>query len=186
MFGFGLPLMFPEPPAYEAGAGASYAQTLAQRGQRQSFRLVVLGWVLIVAAGGFALLGTSTRSEYQVVKTRDEVTTLRSTPSNWVSAYAGMIYGACAVVAAAVGWQFLDRATDAALLASAATMALGRLTNADDVGADIKAYELCVEAKAGWLEGRMNHDRIAAMANHFFPDSAKNDGRNGSPANGGR
>ena len=185
MFGFGLPLMFPEPPAYEAGAGASYAQTLAQRGQRQSFRLVVLGWVLIIAAGGFALRGTSVQAEYKVVEAKGKLTTIESPTPNWWSAYAGMIYGSCAVVAAAVGWQFLDRATDAALLASAATMALGRLTRADDISADIKAYELCVEAKAGWLEGRMNHDRIAAMANHFFPDSVQKDGRNGSPANGG-
>ena len=173
--GFPRPLAFPEPPVYKPGTGGEYARLLAEKGQRQSFRLIVIGWIFIITAGTFALLGTTARTEFQVdeeqqVSESRKTLTLRSGPTNWFSAHIGMVFGGCAIVFAGIGWQSLDRATAAALLASAATTALSKLAGSNDARNDLRAYKMCVEAKIGWLEGRMNHDRISTIAQSFFGD----------------
>ena len=168
MLGFPRPLVFAEPPPYVDGSGAEYARTLAEKGQRHSFRLVAIGWIFIIAAGICALLGTTARTQFEVETERGNVIALKSGAGNWVQANIGMIFGVCAIVFAGVGWQSLDRATAAALLASAATTALSFLPTEDEKAADIKVYKMCLEAKAGWLEGRMNHDRISTIAQSFF------------------
>lgn len=168
MFGFPRPLTFPEPQKYQDGEGIRYAQEIAIKAQRHSFRLVVAGWILIIFAGVFALLGTTARIQFQTIPTTDSA--LESGIAPWFNANKGVVFGLCAVVVAGLGWQFLDRSSDASLLGAAATLAIGRSSTADLATADKRAYKLCVEAKAAWLEGRMNHDRIAAIARSFFPD----------------
>ncbi|WP_342190178.1 hypothetical protein Pla52nx_003447 [Stieleria varia] len=168
MLGFPRPLVFAEPPPYVDGTGAEYARTLAEKGQRHSFRLIVIGWVFIIAAGICALLGTTARTQFEVEEKDGDVIALKSGAGHWLHANIGTVFGVCAIVFAGIGWQSLDRATAAALLASAATTALSFLPAAVDETADIKVYKMCLEAKSGWLEGRMNHDRRNTIAQSFF------------------
>jgi hypothetical protein len=174
--GFPRPLMFPEPPAYKEGVGGAYARLLAENGQRQAYRLTVRGWIFIILAGAFALLATTARTELRVVqedKANHDVFTLKLGTRNWLYAHAGIAYGALSIVLAGIGWQALDRATAAALLASASTTALGHLASSTGEGTDLNVYGMCVQAKADWLEGRINHDRIGTITHSFFGGSQK-------------
>lgn len=170
VLGFPRPLVFPEPPPYQVGVGGEYARTLAIRGQRHSFHLISIGWLAIIAAAALALLGTTARTSYQVERIDDDkqIVTLGSGRSEWFATNMGVVFGAGSVVCAAFGWQALDRATGAALLASASTNALSHLVNDSDVETDLLVYKMCIEAKVAWLEGRMNHDRVGAIAQSFF------------------
>ena len=175
-------LPVPAPPPYGPGVGVEYATKLAERGQALSFTLLVAGWLFVISAGLCALLGTTARTEFEFVTTSagatgaeqqagDERTgtlVLRSGTSNYWSANLGIIFGAVAIVCAGVGWQCLDRSSAASLLAKAATKAIGHASSVGGVEADLRAYGLCIEAKASWLDGRMNHDRIDAISSSLL------------------
>ncbi len=191
-------LPVPLPPKYEQGAGAIFATQLAERGQSLSFVLQIAGWFFVVTAGLFALLGTTARTEFefQVLPNDKEVApsngaaaeeqdvnsasnarapsgTLRlsSGVSNWFSAHLGIVFGACAIIFAGIGWQCLDRSSASALLATAATEAIGSANSSNietSENADLLAYLMCVEAKKNWLEGRLNHDRIDSISTSIF------------------
>lgn len=164
-----------------------------------SFVLLIAGWFFVVSAGLFALLGTTARTEFEFQilrgdessaqaneagegqnaneRSSDEAPSgtlrLRSGASNWFSAHLGIVFGACAIVFAGLGWQCLDRASAAALLATAATKAIGAASRSRMAGienADLLAYLMCIEAKSNWLEGRLNHDRIDWIASTLFGD----------------
>jgi hypothetical protein len=93
--------------------------------------------------------------------------------------YSGIICSAIAVVLAALGWQCLDRSSSATRTSSIANTAIMIASSKpkDGQDGDRKAYDICVEAKSAWLEGRMSHERIqqiiqqsGALA-HFPPQA---------------
>lgn len=72
-----------------------------------------------------------------------------------LKASKGLVLGAVAVSLTAIGWQFIGRSTSATLTASAATVAISQASRDDR-----KAYDTCVQGKADWLRGRMDHSNL--------------------------
>ena len=146
------------PPSYEDGAGSQYAKDLARTCQELSFRLLVLGWMLVAIAAALAVAG-SVLGASPAVNGQD----------TWLAVLLrqrGLLSNTFAVLSAAIGWQLLDRSSAATRTASVATTAIlmaggperdGRQSN------DRAAYEACVKAKVAWLEGRMSHDRLESI-----------------------
>lgn len=160
------------PPKYKDGAGAEYARTLAEAAQRLSIVLLVAGWMLVPIGSILAM----TAAVVGQVKRQQEEDTLVKT----LLRQRGLLCGAFAIILASAGWQCLDRSSAASRLASIATRAASAVCDADY---DKKAYKACVDAKALWLEGRMNHDRIQSIADELGKSQKKPD-RSTTPRGG--
>ena len=145
-------LIVPLPPPYKQGAGLEYAVVLAERTQRLSLLLIVVGWILVsigillVTAG--AVLGSKTP------------TANNNTVIAEIFSQRGLVCAALAVVIGGVGWQCIDRSRSATRTASVATAAIATATIEGNGKQDIAAYKACVQAKTAWLEGRMNQERL--------------------------
>ncbi len=94
----------------------------------------------------------------------------------------GLICNTFAVIIAGVDGQFLGRAKAAAALASIATNAIASSsmagsnpaehTEQQNNDADRKAYDICVNAKAIWLEGRVDDSQLRDIMSQLGHDTA--------------
>lgn len=166
---YGAEPIMPHPERYKVGAGVDYAEKLADGAQRLSLVLLVAGWIFVLI-GGF--LAMSAALVGQAKQNQEHDTILAA-----LRAQRGLLCSAFAIIFAAVGWQCLDRSSAASRVASVATRAIASECEGGDP--DKKAYEVCVAAKASWLEGRMSHDRLES-----FTDELKRKGPTSRP--GGR
>ena len=147
----------PVPDPYEPGEGAKYATLLAKASQRLSLVLLVAGWILVFIGGILAMTAAIVGQVNEQEKNETIIKAFRR--------QRGLLCSAFAIVCAGTGWQCLDRSSAASQAASIATLAIA-YANADPPQ-DRKAYKACVRAKASWLEGRMNHDRIQSIVNNL-------------------
>ena len=149
------------PPPYEKGVGLEFSRNLSEDAQRLSFYLLVFGWTLVSAGallGFFAAIFGSER----VSENANALEILWS--------QKGLLCGALAIVFSGIGWQLNDRSKAATKTASIATQAIATASESKDntedpTDGDRNAYEVCVQAKAAWLAGRMSHDRLDNMVN---------------------
>lgn len=157
---YGSPII-PVPEPYMPGDGAKYAKKLARTAQGLSFVMSAGGWIL-VSIGGFlqmtaGVVGQKAKGDAAKGEENDTVFKV-------LRRQRGLLCSAVAIVSLGTGWQFLDRSSAASQVSSIATLAMVH-TSADPSSdpcdtVDRKAYEACLRARASWLEGRMNHDRI--------------------------
>jgi len=147
-------LFIPAPPPYVQGQGYKYAMSLADTAQRLSLVLLVLGWVLVSASAIMAMAAALLGAAEKKVGDTDGMW-------NIMKRQRGLLCAALAIVFGGFGWQLLDRSGAASQMASIATIATGTadISPADDRS----AYDACIKAKASWLEGRMNFDRLQSI-----------------------
>ena len=145
-------LTVPTPPPYQQGVGAEYAKNLAERTQRLSFVLLIIGWISVTLGGVLATAGAVLGTKPLTEDNRTAIVVL--------ACQRGLICTVLAVVLGGIGWQFIDRSTSATKTASIATTALATATVEVNGEKDKTAYKACVQAKSAWLEGRMNNDRL--------------------------
>lgn len=141
----------PSPAPYKPGQGVEYAVSLADASGRLSLGMMIAGWFCVIL-GSFSAMAASLVN----TKSADGDETFIGT----VARHRGLLAGATAVVLGGVGWQLLDRSAAASRMASAATTAIAQTSDKD-----YEAYLTCVKAKAVWLEGRMNQERLADIVN---------------------
>ncbi len=153
-------LTVPTPPPYQKDAGADYAKILAEKTQRLSLKLVVIGWILVPLGVLLATAGSVLGSK---PLTEDNHTVIAI-----LLAHRGIMCTVLAVILGGIGWQFIDRSKSATKTASIATKALATATVEDDSEKDKKAYNACIKAKSAWLEGRMNDDRLQIIEESLF------------------
>lgn len=148
-----IDVIMPIPPSYDhKGAGFEYANLLAERAQKLSLLLIIVGWPSVTVGGLLAIAGAVLGSK----PLKGENSTIISV----MGSQRGLICASLAIVFGGFGWQCIDRSASATKTASVATTAIAT-ASVDDK--DKKAYNACVEAKAAWLEGRMNFDRLQSI-----------------------
>ncbi len=148
-------LTVPSPPPYQQGVGAEYAMNLAERTQRLSLLLIVVGWISVTSGGLLATAGAVLGSRPLTEDNR----TVRAV----LTSQRGLICTVFAVVLGGIGWQFIDRSTSATKAASIATAAIATATIEGNGEQDKTAYKACVQAKSAWLEGRLSNDRLQSI-----------------------
>mgnify|MGYP001289747635 CR=1 FL=1 len=167
-------LFISAPPVYKQGEGACYAISLSDSAQRLSLFFLVIGWVMVIIGAILALAATFVRAP--MAQPDQDMTIVEQ-----IFAQRGLILGIAAVVVGGGGWQLLDRSAAASKVASAATRAIAVANDGPEQDRD--AYDACVLAKASWLDGRMNHDRLEAIVSDLnrLPrsgdDSEQGDGK---------
>lgn len=156
----------PVPKEYSPKQGVIYATELAEKTQFISLLFNISGWVLIMAGILLGVAGSVLGTD-----------PLTGTPDAWTKLLSqrGLICNTFAVIIAGVGRQFLSRAKAAATLASIATEAIASSSHETVVqlnegqnscaDADRVAYDVCVSAKANWLEGRVDDTQLQAIQN---------------------
>ena len=172
-------LTVPTPPGYDQGVGAKYATELAERMQRLSLVLLILGWVSVTLGGVLAIAGAVLGSGPLTEDNRNFRAVL--------AAQRGLVCAVFAVVLGGVGWQCMDRSASATKTASIATAAIETATiiEGDDEG-DKRAYKACVKAKSAWLEGRMNSDRLQSIIDDLTPSADPKNTAENEAAEGGK
>ncbi len=163
----------PVPSNYQPEQGACYARELAEKTQVISLMFNISGWVLIIIGIILGVAGSVLGTE-----------ALTGKIDAWDKLFAqrGLICNTFAVIIAGVGRQFLGRAKAAATLASIATNAIASSSKAiinpdgksehHTIDADRRAYDICVNAKAIWLEGRVDDTQLREMMSQLGHDTA--------------
>lgn len=179
----------PHPPPYRNNAGIEYALKLAEKTQILSLCLTFVGWFLVVLGAILAIAGSVLGSTILTNPPELPLGTIDT-----LIAHRGLLCSTGAIIFAGAGWQVLDRASAAARVASIATHAIQTATanysnntfgadtpllvsedhtttnsSNNSADADRSAYDACVKAKAAWLEGRMNYDRLANIVESLTP-----------------
>lgn len=192
---FNQSVIIPSPEAYTENGGAAYAEELANCAQRLSFALLVIGWVFVLIGGFLAMCAALAGP----VKADPEAATLlgllKSQRGLMCSAFAIIFAGIgwqsldrssaasqCASVAViAIGTASMDpRAFEQEKTPGQTLPAVddGEQIEGESVSEvqgpyiatpDRRAYEACIKAKAAWIEGRMNHDRVLSIVNELEP-----------------
>lgn len=143
--------LVPHPPAYEKGVGLDYSKALAGRAQTLSLWFMVIGWVLVSLAVFLAITGSIFGAKAPTASAGEQLDALHKL---W--AQKGLLCSSIAIIAAAIGWQCLDRASSATHMASVATRSiyLSTLPSCEtEVSLDHVAYEAYANAKTACLEG---------------------------------
>ncbi|MEM9380093.1 MAG: hypothetical protein AAGB93_09120 [Planctomycetota bacterium] len=148
----------PVPERYGEGAGVEFSREVAGAAQRLSLALILIGWFLLTCSVLLAITGSlippmEVGADGSGPWTDTIVTALLKSP--------GLLCSTLAVVGAALGWQCIDRSHSATRLASVANRAIGSIRSRHH---DYKAFELSVEAKSIWLEGRMNTEHVDRLS----------------------
>lgn len=159
----------PIPPKYAEDAGYNFATELAKKTQFISLMFNISGWVFIMLGILLGVAGSVLGTDSGVVES-----------DAWSRLFSqrGLICNTFAVIIAGVGKQFLERAKASAKLASIATTAISSssLKKPDKAGVSVapdrEAYDMCVLAKADWIEGRIDNTQLKAMLNNLGQDES--------------
>lgn len=148
VFKWSLPIL-PDPPRYAPGAGLTYATELARNSNRLATAMMFSGWLLVLAGGIFAFAASLVGPATPAKPPTSIIGTIRE--------QQGLLCAATAIILAGIGWQLTDRYKAANQVTSAATRAIAVSHEPDG---DLRAYNIAIEAKVAWLDGRMNFDRL--------------------------